>query len=514
MLGEIMNIHFGINSSITCIEDVNQSFSRGRLKVMYTGKNRNGTSISRSAVEDALPTLYNVPIVCNWDYKAGTIGGHDMKVVEDEDGNVRLMNLTEPCGVVPESAIFSFSTEEDDDGNKHEYLVVDNILLWKRQDVYSHIVNDLDGKVDHSMEITVKNGCKDKTSGCYNIDSFEFTALCLLEDCEPCFQGSELSLYSIDAFKKKYSDMMRELKETFSVVESSDDDKTYIQENLTEGGVIEVEKDELLVEYGIDVSTLDFSIDDFSIEELREKFEAMKVSADDTDDGDVNDEKFELTSNINEGIHEAFASIVIDTEWGQTARYWIVDTDLDAKQIYVCDRTDWLLYGFSYTMDGDKVVVDFESKCRKKYAIVDFDGGEQASPFAETYDAMKKKLSEYSDIQKKYDDMSASVIELQSELEELRAFKSDVEFSVEHEKREQILSQFEDLAGDELFEAVKESCDEYSLESLEEKCFAIRGRKSVAKFSATVKSTKINVERTDDKKESPYGGLFEMYNKD
>ena len=33
------------------IEDVNQSFARGKLKIMYTGKNRNGSFISKEAVE-------------------------------------------------------------------------------------------------------------------------------------------------------------------------------------------------------------------------------------------------------------------------------------------------------------------------------------------------------------------------------------------------------------------------------------------------------------------------------
>lgn len=516
-MGEKMNIQYSIDSPISCIEDVNTSFARGRLKVMYTGENRNKTDIMKSSVVKALPTLYNVPLVCNWDYENGTIGGHDVKPVTDDDGNIRLMNLTEPCGVVPESAVPYFSVEKDDNGVEHEYLVVDGVLLWKRQDVYNHIVNDLGGNVSHSMEITVNKGYKDQSSGCYCIQDFEFTALCLLENCEPCFQGSELSLYSYDNFKKKFELMMEDFKEAFSVVNSHECESAYTEEKLTKGGEVVLEKQELLNEYGIDVSTLDFSIEEFTVDELREKLESMKAEVAKTEEPDEPaSENFELTSNINEGIYSAIESVTIDTEWGQVCRYGVVDTDMALSEVYVYDRTDWLLYGLPFSMDGDNVVVDFASKKRKKYAIVDFDGGEQASMFADTYAAMTNKLSELAEVSEKYEHASAALEQANAELEDLRKFKSDVEFAAEHAKKEEVLALFEDLAGDEKFEALKSSCDNYSIDELEEKCYAIRGRKAaVAKFSVEAKSLKLSVEREGDteKADKPYGGIVEEYSK-
>ena len=53
--------------SINDIVERNKSFDACTLRVMYTGKNRNRTSISKEAVEKAIPTLYNCPIVCNYD---------------------------------------------------------------------------------------------------------------------------------------------------------------------------------------------------------------------------------------------------------------------------------------------------------------------------------------------------------------------------------------------------------------------------------------------------------------
>lgn len=237
-----MNIPFDY-ASISDVKDINSSFASGTLKVMYLGKNRNHSYFSKSAVENALPSLYNVPIVCHWDDEAETIGGHDITVVSDSEGNLRVKNLTEPCGVVPEHATFCFQTECDSEGVQHEYLVIKDVILWKRQDVYTHIINDLNGVVKHSMEVTVLDSTF-TNDGYLDIEKFEFTALCLLENCEPCFQGSELELYSANSFKQKMEQMMQELKDYFTSVDTSKEvDNKHPQKFSTEGGKVAFPRD-------------------------------------------------------------------------------------------------------------------------------------------------------------------------------------------------------------------------------------------------------------------------------
>ena len=51
-----MNLSFGA-AKLTNISEINTSFAVGSLWVMYTGDNRNTTSISRDAVVAALPSL-------------------------------------------------------------------------------------------------------------------------------------------------------------------------------------------------------------------------------------------------------------------------------------------------------------------------------------------------------------------------------------------------------------------------------------------------------------------------
>ena len=523
-MGVLMSIPFSFNcASIYNIKEINSSFATGTLKVMYLGENRNGSHFSKNAVEKALPSLCNVPIVCHWDDQSEMIGGHDMEVVKNEDGGFRLKNLTEPCGVVPDHASFYFTTECDDDGNEHEYLVIDGVILWKRQDVYRHIVEDLNGKVKHSMEITVKENST-TPNGYFDVTDFEFTALCLLERDEPCFQGSELELYSAQNFKQKMEQMLLEIKDSFNLVTTSkEDDDIHPQQNLTEGGTEVLDKKmELAAEYGIDVDSLDFSLEDFTEEELKEKFEAIKADGEPagdgegagTDDGADNgdsDNKFALTGNIVNELCNSLAEITIEREWGECHRYWYVDCDFDAKEVYCWDVTDWLLYGFTYEMNGDNVVIDYDSKKRMKYAIVDFDEGEQASPFAEVFTQLEDKLHNSSEWEAKYNTASETIASMETELGELRQFKADTEAAVAEEERQAIFAKFEDLVGIEAFEALRDDCSEYDAEALEEKCYAIRGKNgSKANFALDAKTPKIKVTKTETTEE-PYGGLFEKY---
>ena len=93
---QMMNLFYEFDkASVYDIHEVNSSFASGSLKVLYLGENRNGSSFTKAAVERALPSLKNVPIVCHWDYESGQIGGHDMELVCSDDGGMRIRNLTE-----------------------------------------------------------------------------------------------------------------------------------------------------------------------------------------------------------------------------------------------------------------------------------------------------------------------------------------------------------------------------------------------------------------------------------
>ena len=86
--------------SLTGLCEINSSFDTGVLRIAYTGQNRNGSYISKEAFERCVKTMYNCPIVCNYDRDSDTFGGHDIEVVRDDDGSMRLVNLTTPVGCI------------------------------------------------------------------------------------------------------------------------------------------------------------------------------------------------------------------------------------------------------------------------------------------------------------------------------------------------------------------------------------------------------------------------------
>ena len=443
-----------------------------------------------------------------------------MELVRKDDGSLILVNLTQPIGVVPQTAKVYWETVEEDDGTVNEYLCAE-VLIWKRQEAYRKIKKD--GITAQSMEITVKDG--ETINGIYCIKDFEFTAFALI-GVEPCYESASLA-FSKQDFKQEFSKMMRELMDSFIDVTVSDETgNIHSHKYSMEGGNKGLDKQNLIEKYGIDVNTLDFSIDDFTVEELEEKFRAI-TEADKKSDPEVDTDKnkFALTSNVVDEIMRALDAEKIQREWGECSRYLFVDCDFDAMEVYCWDRTDWLLYGFSYKTNGDSIEIDFENKKRKKYVIADFDEGEQVSPIAQVFEQMEQVITDKSaasaEFEAKYQNASETITSMEKELEELRKFKADTETAAMEKARKseiaEVFAKFEDLVGVEAFENLKTDCDadcmKFELDALEEKCYAIRGRRGVqTKMNFSQKAPKLPIETPENNKaDQPYGGLFEEY---
>lgn len=500
------NMRIVFSSSISGLTENNESFDEGVLRVAYVGKNRNNSFISKETFERCMPSIYNCPIVCRYDREEDVIGSHDMELVTSDDGSMRIVNVTQPVGVVPESAKYWWEEIEDDSG-VHEYLCV-NVLLWKRQEAYKKIKED--GITDESMEISVKEG--QMVDGVYVIDRFEFTAFCLLGTAEPCYESASLEMFSCSDFKQQLADMMQEFKEAFAMAQPSQE-VGIIPQNYSEGGkeVLD-EKNKLMAEFGLTADMLDFSMEDFSVEDLRAKFEAMKNNSG-AESTCGSQESFELEGQFRQELCAALEAETVEYEWDSMPRYWYVDYDREASEVYAQDSSnDWNLYGFPYSMNGDHVVIDFENGKRKKYSIVDFDEGEQVTPAGRLFELASKKFSEASaEWAEKYQKATEAASANDAELAALRQFKADTEGAVEQGRRDEMFSQFEDLNGMEAFEALREHSMEYDLETLEEKCFAIRGRNgTTVKFSHESKPAKLAVVKTTTETE-PYGGVFAEY---
>lgn len=486
-------------AAVSHLRELNSSFDAGLLKVCYTGDNNNKSHISRETFEKCMGTIYNCPIVCNYDRETDELGGHDIMLVTGADGEKRIINATTPVGVVPESANPRFETMEDENGVEHEYLLAD-VVIWKRQEAYERIKNG--GVVGESMEITVNSYKRNKKTDIRDIDDFEFTAMCLLGDNKtPCFEGASLELYSASNLKDKIDDMMHDLKDSYESVMTSftkgvDDihtPNTPENNKNTEGGENDLED---------------------NIQTPAENAEVIEqvVETVATENG-TNNESFELSSTLREWLDSAVRKIVEETRWGLDRAYWYVDHDADLSMVYVCSVNDCGKYfALKYTLNNDSVEVDVNSKTPVKMAFVPMAEGADAPQNGLVYalgnviDGLNNDIAEKDS---KIGELTATA----SEVEGLRKFKLDVEAESRNAAVSAVFEKFSCLDGNESFEALKNNYGDMSAEDIEEKCYAIKGKMSdVANVTFTLNETSIKTSVDTHEHESeykPYGSLFD-----
>ena len=193
------------------VVDLNKSFASAKVLIAYTGRNRNYSDIGKTAFIDALPSIKNIPLVGRYDVDKDDFNGHDVKVINKEDG-IDIVNATIPFGVVPESANQWFETRIVN-GEEKECLFTD-VVLWKRQHGYERIASA--GTLGQSMEINIDSYIVDNDGYCV-VDKFQFEALTILgDDITPCFENACVQMYSneiVSDFKLQFSEMLREFKE-------------------------------------------------------------------------------------------------------------------------------------------------------------------------------------------------------------------------------------------------------------------------------------------------------------
>lgn len=496
-------------SSISDICENNSSFDSAKIRVAYPGLNRNGSYISKDTFEKCIKSIYNVPVVCNYNRDTDSLGGHDMELIKLDDG-IKLVNVTQPVGVVPESAEYSWETITEEDGTNNEYLCVD-VLLWKRQEAYKKIKED--GITAQSMEITVKEDSDE--DGVWHINDFEFTALCLI-GVEPCFESSAL-VFNKKEFSEEFSMMLRELKEEASKMIDTSFEVDNIKDNSTKGGCDTLEN----ITNTNEETIIEKHIDDESANMNNATDTVIDNDADHTEDNS----SFELNSNIEKSLKDSLASIEVETSWGKCLKYWYVDYDAVASEVYCEDSEDWKLYGFKFSIDGDNAVIDFDTKRRKKYQIVDFDEGDTDTPtasaqvFTKMSDIISESTNNANSVNEKYEAISSELNTAKAEIDSLKEFKANVQKEEMNAKISELFSAFEDLNGIESFESLKgecaEDCFKYELSDIEDKCYSIRGRnmKQDAKFSIKASTPKIVIDKKavdeDTDSEAPYGGFVE-----
>lgn len=541
----------GFNAKITPVRPLNDEMTLCKCYVLALGKNRNYSHISKDAVEAALPTIYNIPVVGHvyvgedGEYH---MGGHDMTIARNEEGKLEFRSLCVPFGVVPEQDNIHYETIIDSYGNEVIYQVAD-IILWtgRYPDLYKAIYDD-DIYFGQSMEINVKAyEPLDDDASYTNIKKFTYSALCLLGKSddpeyhvEPCFPDSRVEPYHFSVDDSKFNEMMtefkKELSECFQTINTNKGGK----ERLT----IEV-LNSVLAEFGLAKEDLNFEVtEEMTEEELRENLAKAKpqnkekpveeepviepeeeTKADEVQEDIVDEVPAEEPNEVSqpnvdeEPVEEVETPVEnqdqTPSETEKKSPITFASTYLD-KILAITTACD----GLQKCEDEMCIMYSF-TDCDDKYAYLKeyaYDHGTESQRFVRVEYAMNDDKVEFVGEFVTVKNVFLTLEEVEdlerkrAEYDELKKFHDERIESDRIKEYDAIVSEFPDLANNEEFsKLVEDKLSFESAEALREKCFAIRG-KTMAVKSAEKPATRIPIDFSKKNSAEPvYGGFFSKY---
>ena len=448
------------------IESVDGRFTKVRIWLMHLGENFNGSIFEKDIVDNAISTLEYIPIVAFIeDNKVGEkdCSNHRYIITKDEKG-VHRKYMGNAYGVIMSSEDNNAHYEERlcDDGETRTFLVVDG-LIWNMFEDSSEIVNR-DLIKNQSMELwddgVSIEGYEDE-NGLFHFTKFSFRAACILgDDYEPAMINSTVEVqFTMSDFVKN---IQSELNDKFMAFTKMVNEKT------NQGGIGTM-------------SNTDFT------QTLLAQFE-------------------DISAMVRQ--HETFVD-----RWGyECSRYYAVD--IQENEVIVVDAKDsYNYFGLSFTMNGDKAEIDFESAKRKKLRYEDYEDGSSVegafnfgkhieeienAAFAKVEEANEKvsdaesKISEYetkiadfesakNEIEEKFNQISAEFEEMKPKYEDyVKAEQARIEAEIDAQKDAEFAKYETVLTDDVNFAALKEKKAEMSVKEIESECAILYARKNLA----------------------------------
>ncbi len=338
--------------------DISPQVSKCEIKVMYLGKNRNGSYIDKDTALKMSKTIRCVPIVAAYNENKEDFGDHG-EVLHIEDGEIKFSCKTVPYGFVAPDAEVWFQkfddTNEFGETTTREYLMTTGYLWTGQYPELDKCINEGQGQ---SMEIDDVDGHWTKDSNdieFFIINDAIFTKLCILgDDVEPCFEGASVTSPEVSehfSYNKEFSHtlfaMMNELKSALTKggsmpkenVESVEVEPTATVEE--EAPVVEEFAED--VETNEDVESSEDSAEETFAEEGKKKEDDSDDSDDESDDSDDDDEykkkpgkKCELENQVSElseqlkELTDKFTALEAEAEELRKFKAERIDADKDA----------------------------------------------------------------------------------------------------------------------------------------------------------------------------------------
>ena len=336
---------------------INPGISKCEIKVMYLGKNRNGSFIDKNTAIQMANSLPATPIVAAYNENKEDFGDHG-EVLHIEDGEIKFSCKTVPYGFVAPDAEVWFQkfddTNEVGETTTREYLMTTGYLWTGQYPELDKCINEGQGQ---SMEIDDVDGHWTKDSNdieFFIINDAIFTKLCILgDDVEPCFEGASVTSPEVSehfSYNKEFSHtlfaMMNELKSALTKggsmpkenVESVEVEPTATVEE--EAPVVEEFAED--VETNEDVESSEDSAEETFAEESKKKEDDSDDSDDESDESDDDEykkkpgKKCELENQVSElseqlkELTDKFTALEAEAEELRKFKAERIDADKDA----------------------------------------------------------------------------------------------------------------------------------------------------------------------------------------
>lgn len=461
-------ISFSVNNEIS---DKNNRFINVTIDVLHTGLNYNGSIFNKEVVDANIDTIKNTPIlgfITEVPYDDKDFKGHEYVITKDENGMKRKY-IGEAFGLIPESCNPRWITKTTDSGVEREFLQVDGIMWSKFQDAAEIMLSDTEKP--QSMELYPYDiDGYENDDGDFVFTKFSFDGCCILgSTVEPAMENAKIEVqFTMSDFVKSIQNELNDKYSAFTKIVNDTNTFTEMVNEKTNGGVEIMEN-------------TDFA------QTLLSQFE-------------------DISAQVRQ--HETFTD-----RWGyECNRYYAVDVQ-ENEVIVVDAKNNYNYFGLSFTMNGDKAEIDFESAKRKKLRYEDYEEGSsiegafdfgkhieeiENAAFEKVEEANTKaseaegKVSEFeakvseietakNEIEEKYNQVNAEFEEMKPKYEDfVRAEQARIDAELDAQKDAEFAKYESVLADDVNFTALKEKKSEMTLKEIESECAIMYARKNLA----------------------------------
>ena len=451
------------------------------IKVCYVSDepNRNKSIITKDTALKMAPSLRGAAIVGYYNEAIGDFEEHN-RIIDLSNNKFEIKDTTRPYGFVDLNAKCWFQ-DFNDNGVIHKYLMTEG-WLWTGQ--YKEAQRIIEKGNNQSMELDEKlidaHWTKDANGKpqFFIINEAIISKLCILgEDCEPCFEGAQITKFSLDEnFKEELFSMMKEIKEilneggapvfTTYAVEIGDSLWNAIYDYLINN--FADEECEYCSAYRIE-GIYEEGDQKFAILQHRTSMEYFRMNFSITEEGFSASE--ELLAVEKEFVPAAEPQFAVDVYEAFVSEYAAskkpaVEEEEEKKE-EVCEKCGKPLSECECEEEDDEDKKD-------KYVLEEIpeymELSQKYSAMQEEYDAYKVS---YEAEKATWETDKAS---LEAEIEKLSAFKK----SIERKEKETMINETFCMLSTEDKQEVFENIDSYSLDDIEAKLSVLCVRKKIS----------------------------------